>query len=275
MYTRYIVGVMILSVFGGMSSSCGSRGLAQAFSPVWLLNQLKNSDRYSYTGAYKMSRLFSKRIMKDIRFATTDNNADSMAADTGKLTLYFDGGSRGNPGHAGGGVLLKYRPPLSPSVTMSTPTSSTMTGLTASTGATTGTADTTVWKGSFYFGKNITNNAAEYSALLAGLRKVADLVLNSSSSTIPAPFKQQLEIKGDSLLVINQLKEEYQVRSPNLQGLHASCKKLLDESVLNYTLIHIDREYNSEADALANKAIDEREDSFEFDDVSFDQIVAR
>jgi len=64
-----------------------------------------------------------------------------------------------------------------------------------------------------------------------------------------------LIIKGDSQLVIKQLKGEYKVNSPNLQELYDKCSKLL-KLFDNYELYHIDRKLNSEADKLANLSLD-------------------
>ena len=64
-----------------------------------------------------------------------------------------------------------------------------------------------------------------------------------------------MTIKGDSLLVIKQLKGEYKVNSQNLQELYDKCSKLL-KLFDNYELYHIDRNLNSEADKLANLSLD-------------------
>jgi ribonuclease HI len=62
-------------------------------------------------------------------------------------------------------------------------------------------------------------------------------------------------VQGDSQLVVQQILGVYKVRSPNLQPLHKQAHKLLmqfDE----YSLSHIDRALNVDADALANRAMD-------------------
>ena len=64
-----------------------------------------------------------------------------------------------------------------------------------------------------------------------------------------------LTIKGDSQLVIKQLKGEYKVNSPNLQELYDKCSKLL-KLFDSYELYHIDRKLNTEADKLANLSLD-------------------
>tara|TARA_Y100000994_G_C15689997_1_gene441135 strand:+ start:658 stop:1734 length:1077 start_codon:yes stop_codon:yes gene_type:complete len=89
-----------------------------------------------------------------------------------------------------------------------------------------------------------TNNYAEYMGLLLGIKKAKEIKINN------------LIIKGDSLLIINQLNGTYAVNSDNLKPLNSEAKNIL-ETFENVQYIHIKRNKNTVADKLANKAMDE------------------
>ena len=91
-----------------------------------------------------------------------------------------------------------------------------------------------------------TNNVAEYKAMLAGLDAALDLGAT------------EITVRADSKLLIEQLKGNYKVKHPNLQPLCADALKKIkrfDRVVLE----HVRREYNTVADALANRAMDAEE----------------
>jgi ribonuclease HI len=88
-----------------------------------------------------------------------------------------------------------------------------------------------------------TNNVAEYYALLAALDYVA-------SSGIKA-----LRIRSDSELLVRQIQGRYKVKSPDLKPLHERAVKL-SRQLAYFTIEHVRRELNREADALANAALD-------------------
>jgi hypothetical protein len=92
----------------------------------------------------------------------------------------------------------------------------------------------------------VTNNVAEYNSLILGLQLAAQQNITS------------LHIRGDSNLIISQLKGTAQVSSPNLQPLYSKTKALLAK-LTNYLLEHVSREHPLQklVDALANKAIDD------------------
>ena len=89
-----------------------------------------------------------------------------------------------------------------------------------------------------------TNNEAEYTALLYGLQKAVSL-------GIP-----KLRVHMDSQLVVFQVKGRYRTSSPNLIPLHERVKQEI-RLFEKFAIVHIPREKNQEADALANKAMDE------------------
>ena len=90
----------------------------------------------------------------------------------------------------------------------------------------------------------MTNNQAEYHALIEGLKVARDWK------------PDRLEILLDSKLVVEQVKGLYKIKEPELQRLHAEAKRLLDG--LPHEIRHVPREENRGADYLANKAIDEK-----------------
>lgn len=89
-----------------------------------------------------------------------------------------------------------------------------------------------------------TNNVAEYSALILGLE--------AARSHRP----ERLIVRMDSQLVIRQLLGEYKVKQEHLKPLFAQARELL-KAFPTVALEYIPREENSEADALANQAMDE------------------
>jgi len=90
----------------------------------------------------------------------------------------------------------------------------------------------------------MTNNQAEYHALIEGLKAVKDWK------------PDRLEIYLDSKLVVEQIKGQYKIKEPELQKLYAQATQLLDG--LQYEIKHVAREENRGADHLANMAIDEK-----------------
>ena len=88
-----------------------------------------------------------------------------------------------------------------------------------------------------------TNNVAEYRALLAGIEKASELGAT------------ELELVGDSELVVRQVRGEYKVKNAGIKPLHAEVLMALD-GFDSWTIEHVRREENAEADALVNQALD-------------------
>jgi len=135
---------------------------------------------------------------------------------TETITVNFDGGSRGNPGPAGVGVVLS---------------------------AEDGTPLITLGK----FVGVATNNVAEYMALILGLREAKKLGAN------------KIVVRGDSELVIKQMRREYRVKNPALKQLFDQAQALVEE-FKSARFEHNLRHHNSLADKLANLAMDRRGD---------------
>jgi ribonuclease HI len=129
-----------------------------------------------------------------------------------EFVIHVDGASRGNPGPASYGYAI-----LSP-------------------------AGKVLHKGSGYIGIT-TNNVAEYTALIEGLRFAISRKISA------------IEIRSDSQLLVMQLKGKYKVRTPHIAELHEQCKKLLKKFSW-YEIQHVPRAQNKLADRLANEALD-------------------
>jgi ribonuclease HI len=93
-----------------------------------------------------------------------------------------------------------------------------------------------------------TNNVAEYRALLAGIEQARALGADS------------LELFGDSELVVKQVRGEYKVKNAGIRPLHAEVLEALSDFG-HWTIEHVRREQNAEADALVNDALDGRDAS--------------
>ena len=89
-----------------------------------------------------------------------------------------------------------------------------------------------------------TNNVAEYSALLAALERAAAMGI------------RRLEVFSDSELLVRQLQGRYQVKHPALRALYAAARKHI-AGFSRFAIHHVPRELNADADALANRGIDE------------------
>lgn len=125
--------------------------------------------------------------------------------------LQFDGCSKKNPGLAGAGaVIYKY--------------------------------DKEILSSYLFVGTNETNNYAEYSGLILGLKKAIELNIKT------------LHVEGDSLLVINQMTGKYNCNSQNLIEQHNKAKELASKfDSINF--VHIFRNKNVRADELSNLGI--------------------
>jgi ribonuclease HI len=91
-----------------------------------------------------------------------------------------------------------------------------------------------------------TNNVAEYMALIIALKEAVRLKADA------------LQLFSDSELMVRQLKGIYRVKDRKMQALAAEAKKLLS-NFIRYDIVSVPRSQNSEADKLANQAIDEKE----------------
>jgi ribonuclease HI len=88
-----------------------------------------------------------------------------------------------------------------------------------------------------------TNNVAEYRALLLGIELAA------------ARGASELELVGDSELIVRQVEGRYKVKDAGMRELHAQVKQAL-APFQSWSIRHVRREQNAEADRLVNAALD-------------------
>jgi ribonuclease HI len=89
-----------------------------------------------------------------------------------------------------------------------------------------------------------TNNVAEYTAALEGLRRAKELGATD------------VLLRSDSKLLIEQLSGRFRVKNPTLQRLHTEVRATAT-AFARVSYEHVPREQNKEADRLANKGVDE------------------
>jgi len=95
-----------------------------------------------------------------------------------------------------------------------------------------------IYYGNKFLGDNITNNESEYLGLLEGLKYIKEQNI------------QNITIKGDSKLVIEQMKCNWQCKANNLKKYYKECLSLIKD--LEIEFLWIPRKENSRADELAN-----------------------
>jgi ribonuclease HI len=129
-----------------------------------------------------------------------------------KLVIHVDGGARGNPGPAAIGVVV------------SDPNGTVVDEIAERIGA-------------------ATNNVAEYTALLRGVRRAAEL------------GAEEIEIVNDSELVARQLTGAYKVKHPAMRPLYLDAMEAL-RPFKSWKIRSVPRAQNARADALVNAALD-------------------
>ena len=133
-----------------------------------------------------------------------------------ELIVHSDGGSRGNPGPGAGGFVLKDL------------------------------GGNVVYAKGVFLGE-VTNNEAEYMALLNGLLAVKEFGARSVKSYC------------DSEVVVRQVNGQYKVKSTKLKGLYSDCMDIL-AGFEKWQVTHVRRDDNQYADEMANRAMDARKD---------------
>ena len=151
--------------------------------------------------------------MKDL---STSPIQDAPGRERHKVTLYVDGSCKGNPGEGGAGVVIKDE------------------------------QERAVAHIKRYLG-SVTNNIAEYQALILGLQEAKQL------------GAQEVVIYLDSELVVNQINGVYRVRDRKLKTLEEEVRELL-KHFARWEIKHIPREKNREADNLAREAVRDKAD---------------
>lgn len=122
------------------------------------------------------------------------------------IVIIFDGGSKGNPGQGYGSYTLRW-PGVQQQIVR------------------------------LRFGDRVTNNEAEYDTLIAALEAVLKRLQDNGAASATA----RLDIRGDSLLVVNQVHGRWQVKDARMQTRCEQVRKLL-KNFGHWQLTHHDRE---------------------------------
>jgi ribonuclease HI len=136
------------------------------------------------------------------------HSAQAKICPENEYTMYFDGCSKKNPGPSGAGAVIFNN-------------------------------KEEIWGSSIFVGHRETNNVAEYSGLILGLKQARDMNIRN------------LIVYGDSLLVIKQMNKQYKISAVNLVPLFKEAQELKKEfdTIL---FVHIYRTQNKRADELSN-----------------------
>ena len=146
-----------------------------------------------------------------------------------RVLIEADGGSRGNPGPAAYGAVLKD----------------------ADTGEVLAEDGTTIGVAS--------NNVAEYSGLIAGLRLAQELAPGA-----------EVEVRMDSKLVVEQMSGRWKVKHPSMKPLALEANRLAPRGT---TYTWVPRERNTHADRLANEALDGRRSGVSTSEDDTDSLI--
>ncbi|MDD3002506.1 MAG: ribonuclease HI family protein [Candidatus Shapirobacteria bacterium] len=135
------------------------------------------------------------------------------------INVYTDGGSRGNPGHSGYGLVIYDDD------------------------------QKILFQESKYIGIK-TNNEAEYSGLIGALTWINN---NQNSLKI-----SKINFNSDSQLMIRQITGLYKIKAPNLIPIFLKAKDLINSISSPITFKDVRRDFNKLADQLANEAMDRK-----------------
>lgn len=136
-----------------------------------------------------------------------------------KIIIYTDGGSRGNPGKAAIGVVFCNE------------------------------REQVIKKYGEYLGDNLTNNEAEYLAVIFALKKFKALFGKAIAEI------SEVEIRSDSELLVKQMNGKYKLSDEKIQKFFIEIWNLkLDFKGVKFKAIS--RERNKEADRMVNEALD-------------------
>ena len=139
-----------------------------------------------------------------------------------EIIIYTDGGSRGNPGLAGIGVVIEH--------------------------------ENQQKQYAEFIGENRTNNEAEYEALIFALKKAKQLIGKDKVKNLTA------RCYSDSELMVKQLNHQYKLKEEKIQRFFIEIWNLMmDFGKVEF--FHIPREKNKLADQLANRAMDQNSGS--------------
>ena len=188
-----------------MNSNCSSRYSISSSGNISILSFRPDLNISSST------HLTISSSPEESKLTTSLHKRPRLGDSSSSVKLFTDGASKNNPGQAGIGFALYD------------------------------SNDSIILTGMQFIGI-CTNNFAEYTALLQGLKTC----LKYSYEYVDAYL--------DSELIVKQLKGEYRVKSLDLSALYKQVESL-QKQFRSFTVSHIPRSQNSKADSLANIAI--------------------
>ena len=264
-------GVGGVGVVGGVASSAGGVGLKGK------VTQGKKGATATAGGAKKKEKsvIDPSAIVTAINANTKGTNQNKISITSNnsnneviplKIEMHFDGASKGNPGIAGCGAHIV--------ITTTTETPNNDDNEDGSKHSLSSTKSIYLR----HYCNHCTNNIAEYSGLLQGLKQIS-LIINDycrHSNTVKKkhPYKTttgkksiQVQIRGDSNLIIQQMNGNWSVKNEGMKTKYNECRKIINdiehnvqESLSNdvtfsISFDHVYRNMNTIADELANEAI--------------------
>ncbi|HET7377942.1 MAG TPA: hypothetical protein VFK30_14615 [Anaerolineae bacterium] len=158
-------------------------------------------------------------------FDTSENFKANTLIGQADWIILFDGGSIGNPGHGYGSYAIRENL-AKPSTSLSNRSTSSKS---------TRPAKTKGWEiKRLEFGNNVTNNEAEYATLMNALDDVQSRI--ELNERLAQEFS--IEIRGDSLLVINQISGEWKAKDDRMRSLRDGVRKQIARFKANRLVQH-------------------------------------
>lgn len=158
-------------------------------------------------------------------FDTSDNFKANTLIGQADWIILFDGGSIGNPGRGYGSYAIRENL-ARPSTSLSTRSASSKAP---------GLAKTKGWEVKrLEFGNDVTNNEAEYATLINALEDVQSRI--ELDERLAQEFS--IEIRGDSLLVINQISGEWKAKDDRMRSLRDGVRKQIARFKANRLVQH-------------------------------------
>jgi len=152
--------------------------------------------------------------------ASSGTGASASASASGAIkrthhdeyVLFFDGCSKNNPGPSGAGAVLYHN-------------------------------GVEIWSTAVFVGHKETNNVAEYTGMIVGIKRAAEMGI------------RRLVVKGDSNLVVQQMNGKFRVNADHIKPLHATAKNII-RNFDSIQFVHVYRHLNQRADELSNMGLE-------------------
>lgn len=152
--------------------------------------------------------------MDSFVFANASTGASGAIKRThhDEYVLFFDGCSKNNPGPSGAGAVLYHN-------------------------------GVEIWSTAVFVGHKETNNVAEYTGMIVGIKRAAEMGI------------RRLVVKGDSNLVVQQMNGKFRVNADHIKPLHATAKNII-RNFDSIQFVHVYRHLNQRADELSNMGLE-------------------